>query len=257
MTSPLLHFPSGSAAISSAAVRAPNGAVSIHRNRHMVLSGTDHHHQRQARNVSRARMNFVAAASKNPIVVVDNYDSFTYNLCQYISDCGGEYIVFPNDAKTVDEIRAMKPSGVLVSPGPGCPEESGISLEIVETLGKENIPVFGVCMGHQCIGQAFGGNVIRAPAGVVHGKMSLVHHTGAGVLAGLPNPFKAARYHSLVIDRDTCPEDLEITAWCEDGTIMGVQHKKYPNIQGVQFHPESIITEDGKRIVQNFVTSLL
>lgn len=198
----------------------------------------------------------VLARSSGHIVVVDNYDSFTYNLCQYISDCGGEYVVFPNDAKTVAEIRDMKPAGVLVSPGPGCPEESGISLEIVETLGKENIPVFGVCMGHQCIGQAFGGDVIRAPSGVVHGKMSLVHHNGAGVLKGLPNPFKAARYHSLVIDRETCPDDLEITAWCDDGTIMAVQHKKYPNIQGVQFHPESIITEEGKKIVQNFINML-
>lgn len=198
-------------------------------------------------------MRHVAVRSSGRIVVVDNYDSFTYNLCQYISDCGGEYVVFPNDAKTVAEIRDMNPAGVLVSPGPGCPEESGISLEIVETLGKEDIPVFGVCMGHQCIGQAFGGNVIRAPSGVVHGKMSLVHHTGVGVLKGLPNPFKAARYHSLVIDRETCPKELEVTAWCDDGTIMAVQHVTYPHIQGVQFHPESIITEEGKTIVKNFI----
>lgn len=197
-----------------------------------------------------------SSTKEHPIVVVDNYDSFTYNLCQYISDCGGEYVVFPNDAKTVDEIRAMKPSGILVSPGPGCPEESGISLEIVQTLGSEGYPVFGVCMGHQCIGQAFGGDVIRAPSGVVHGKMSLVYHTGEGILEGLPNPFKAARYHSLVIDKESCPDDLEVTAWCEDGTIMAVRHKKYPSIQGVQFHPESIITEEGKRIVQNFVDSV-
>ncbi len=192
----------------------------------------------------------------NPIIVVDNYDSFTYNLCQYIGDCGGEYVVFPNDAKTVEEIRDMKPRGVLVSPGPGCPEESGISLEIVEAMGREGVPVFGVCMGHQCIGQAFGGRVIRAPSGVVHGKMSLVHHSNTGVLEGLPNPFQAARYHSLVIDRETCPDELEITAWCDDGTIMAVKHREYPNIQGVQFHPESIITQDGKTIVQNFVDSL-
>ena len=189
----------------------------------------------------------------NKIVIVDNYDSFTYNLVQYIGDCGGDYVVYPNDLKTVEEIKKLNPTAVLVSPGPGCPEESGISLEVI-SLGVElGIPVFGVCMGHQCIGQAFGGDVIRHPTGVMHGKMSLCYHNGEGVLAGLPNPFKAARYHSLVIDKESCPEDLEVTAWCEDGTIMAVRHRKYPNIQGVQFHPESVLTEDGKRIVQNFV----
>ncbi len=187
------------------------------------------------------------------IVIIDNYDSFTYNLVQYIGDCGGDYVVFPNDLKTVEEIKRLSPTAILVSPGPGAPIESGISLEVI-SLGVEfGIPVFGVCMGHQCIGQAFGGDVIRHPTGVMHGKMSLVWHTGEGVLAGLPNPFKAARYHSLVIDKESCPEDLEVTAWCDDGTIMAVRHKKYPNIQGVQFHPESVLTEDGTRIVQNFV----
>jgi anthranilate synthase component 2 len=190
------------------------------------------------------------------IIIVDNYDSFTYNLVQYVGDCGAEYIVIPNDLKTVEEIKAYKPSAILVSPGPGCPEESGISLDVI-SLGMElGIPVFGVCMGHQCIGQFFGGDVIRHPSGVMHGKMSLVSHTGEGVLEGLPNPFRAARYHSLVIDKENCPDDLEVTAWCEDGTIMAVRHKKYPNIQGVQFHPESVLTEDGKRIVRNFVRSI-
>ena len=150
----------------------------------------------------------------------------------------------------------MNPRGILVSPGPGRPEDSGISLEIIEKLGPEGFPIFGVCMGHQCIGQVFGGNVIRAPSGVMHGKSSLVWHNNTGLVAGLDNPFKAARYHSLVIDKETCPEDLEVTAWCEDGTIMAVRHKKYPKVQGVQFHPESIITDNGMRIVKNFVDTL-
>lgn len=191
-----------------------------------------------------------------PVIVVDNYDSFTYNLCQYLGDLGCDYLVFPNDTKTVDEIHQMKPKGILVSPGPGRPEDSGISLEIVEKLGRVGYPIFGVCMGHQCIGQVFGGRVIRAPCGVMHGKTSPVFHTNTGLLRGLDNPFNAARYHSLVIDKDSCPDALEVTAWCEDGTIMAVRHIEYPNIQGVQFHPESIITDHGKLIVKNFVDSL-
>lgn len=188
--------------------------------------------------------------------MVDNYDSFTYNLCQYLGDLGCEYVVYANDEKTVEEIQAMNPAGILVSPGPGRPEDSGISLEIIEKLGPAGFPVFGVCMGHQCIGQVFGGRVVRAPSGVMHGKTSPVWHTDTGLLQGLDNPFKAARYHSLVIDKGSCPEDLEVTAWCEDGTVMAVRHRRYPHIQGVQFHPESIITDNGKRIVQNFVESL-
>ncbi|KAI3426122.1 hypothetical protein D9Q98_008500 [Chlorella vulgaris] len=194
--------------------------------------------------------------AKGPVVVVDNYDSFTYNLCQYLGDLGCEYVVFPNDQKSVEEIRAMNPRGILVSPGPGRPEDSGISLEIIEKLGPLGFPVFGVCMGHQCIGQVFGGSVVRAPSGVMHGKTSPVFHVDSGLLEGLDNPFKAARYHSLVIDKESCPEELEVTAWCEDGTIMGVRHRTYPHIQGVQFHPESIITDNGRRIVANFVHSL-
>ncbi|PSC67532.1 anthranilate synthase component II [Micractinium conductrix] len=195
-------------------------------------------------------------APRGPVVVVDNYDSFTYNLCQYLGDAGCDYIVFPNDAKSVAEIAAMNPRGILVSPGPGRPEDSGISLEIIQKLGPLGFPVFGVCMGHQCIGQVFGGNVVRAPSGVMHGKTSPVWHTNTGLVEGLDNPFKAARYHSLVIEKDSCPEELEVTAWCEDGTIMAVRHKAYPHIQGVQFHPESIITDNGMRIVRNFVDSL-
>ncbi len=165
-------------------------------------------------------------------------------------------MVFKNDEATVDQIESAKPKGILVSPGPGTPEESGISLETVEKLGP-NFPLFGVCMGHQCIGQVFGGKIIRAKCGVMHGKTSPVFHTDEGVLKGLSTPFNAARYHSLVIEDETFPEDqLEITAWTEDKTIMAVQHKDMKHIQGVQFHPESIITDNGMRILKNFVDSL-
>ncbi|KAJ9514648.1 hypothetical protein QJQ45_028356 [Haematococcus lacustris] len=211
------------------------------------------------------------ASSKGPVVVIDNYDSFTYNLCQspgytlsrlaasmplqYLGDCGCEYVVIKNDEKTTEEIRAMNPRGILVSPGPGKPIESGISLQAVRELGPD-FPLFGVCMGHQCIGEAFGGDVVRAPGGVMHGKTSPVFHNNQGLLEGLPNPFLAGRYHSLVIKQDTLPAELEVTAWTDDGTIMGVRHKHHPHIQGVQFHPESIITESGKLIVKNFVTTM-
>ncbi|CAL5221754.1 g4006 [Coccomyxa viridis] len=192
---------------------------------------------------------------QGPVVLVDNYDSFTYNLSQYLGDLGCEHVVFKNDEKTVEEIASMNPRGILVSPGPGRPEDSGISLQIVEQLGPR-IPVFGVCMGHQCIGQIFGGRIIRAPGGVMHGKTSLVYHNNTSLMKGLDNPFQAARYHSLVIDKDSCPDDLEVTAWTEDGIIMGVQHRQHAHIQGVQFHPESVITDRGKTIVQNFIDAL-
>jgi len=194
-------------------------------------------------------------ASPRPVVLIDNYDSFTYNLSQYLGDCGCEHVVYKNDEKTVEEIRAMRPRGVMVSPGPGRPEDSGISLEVVRDLGPE-FGVFGVCMGHQCIGQVFGGNIVRAPTGLMHGKSSPVYHReGADtILRGLPSPFQAARYHSLVIDRVGFPDDeLEVTAWTEDETIMAVKHRKYPLIQGVQFHPESIITDNGLLIIKNWV----
>lgn len=174
---------------------------------------------------------------------------------QYLGALGAHYVVHPNDALTVDELAALDPAGVLVSPGPGAPRESGVSLETVARLGP-TVPLLGVCMGHQCIGEAFGGAVVRAPGGVVHGKAHPVFHSGAGVLAGLPSPFNAARYHSLVIDRATCPPCLEVTAWTEDGTVMGVRHVDHPHIQGVQFHPESIITDGGMAIVENWVKSL-
>lgn len=194
------------------------------------------------------------------ILVIDNYDSFTYNLVQYLGELGaelpvaGNLRVFRNDEITVDEITALKPDGIVISPGPGTPDDSGVSLEIIEKLGP-TLPILGVCLGHQSIGQVFGGNVVRA-AELMHGKTSPVFHTGQGVFAGLENPFLATRYHSLVIDRPTCPDVLEITAWVEDGTIMGVQHRDYPHLQGVQFHPESILTESGLQILRNFLLSL-
>jgi anthranilate synthase component 2 len=204
------------------------------------------------------RAALATASSDRPVVIIDNYDSFTYNLSQYLGDCGCEHVVYKNDEKTVDEIRRMNPRGVMVSPGPGRPEDSGISLQACAELGPE-FGVFGVCMGHQCIGQVFGGTIVRAPTGLMHGKSSLVwHRTDMDtVLSGLPDPFQAARYHSLVISREGFPEDeLEVTAWTEDETIMAVKHKKYPLIQGVQFHPESIITENGLLIIKNWVRAI-
>ena len=179
------------------------------------------------------------------------------NPQQYLGTLGCDYVVVANDACTVAEIAAMNPAGVLVSPGPGAPEESGISLEAVAKLGPQ-FPLFGVCMGHQCIGRAFGGDVVRAPGGVMHGKTSPVTHSGVGLLKGLPSPFLAARYHSLVIDSGSCPDCLEVTARTQDdeGVIMAVRHRDYPWVQGVQFHPESIITDGGMIIVKNFVDSL-
>jgi anthranilate synthase component 2 len=175
---------------------------------------------------------------------------------QYLGNLGCDYVVVANDACSVADIAAMNPAGVLVSPGPGAPEESGISLEAVAKLGPR-FPLFGVCMGHQCIGRAFGGNVVRAPGGVMHGKTSAVTHAGVGLLEGLPSPFLAARYHSLVIEADSCPDCLEVTARTqEDGVIMAVRHRDFPWVQGVQFHPESIITDGGMAIVKNFVDSL-
>lgn len=194
--------------------------------------------------------------SNDPIVVIDNYDSFTYNLCQYMGELGFHFEVYRNDELTVEELKRKNPRGVLISPGPGTPQDSGISLQTVFELGP-TIPVFGVCMGLQCMGEAFGGKIIRAPSGVMHGKSSLVYYDEKGedgLLAGLPNPFLAGRYHSLVIEKESFPDDeLEVTAWTEDGLIMAARHKKYRHMQGVQFHPESIITPDGKTIVRNFV----
>jgi len=272
--------------------------------------------------VAARRAAAAAAATDRPVVLIDNYDSFTFNLSQvrsrrrrtrrnanaharrssphtntptphdrrarergspsspspltderkptkttlhdtqYLGDLGCDHVVVKNDEVTVDQIRAMNPIGVMVGPGPGTPEDSGIALEAVKELGPE-FGVFGVCMGHQCIGQVFGGRIIRAPCGLMHGKSSPVWHKDTNdddddgeptLLRGLPSPFNAARYHSLVIARDGFPDDeLEITAWTEDETIMAVRHRRYPKIQGVQFHPESIITESGLTIIANWV----
>ncbi|KAJ4710149.1 Anthranilate synthase [Melia azedarach] len=194
--------------------------------------------------------------NKNPIIVIDNYDSFTYNLCQYMGELGCHFEVYRNDELTVEELKRKNPRGVLISPGPGAPQDSGISLQTVLELGPA-VPLFGVCMGLQCIGEAFGGKIVRSPFGVMHGKSSLVHYDEKGedgLFTGLSNPFTAGRYHSLVIEKESFPsEELEITAWTEDGLIMAARHKKYKHLQGVQFHPESIISTEGKTIVRNFI----
>jgi anthranilate synthase component II len=194
------------------------------------------------------------------ILVIDNYDSFTYNIVQYLGELGAEFPVsqdiqvFRNDQISLDQIRALKPDGIVISPGPGTPDDSGVSLEILRELGP-TVPIFGVCLGHQSIGQIFGGKVVAAPE-LMHGKVSAVHHTGVGVFAGLANPMTATRYHSLVIERESCPDVLEITAWVDDQTIMGVRHRDYPHIQGVQFHPESVLTQSGKDLMRNFLREL-
>ncbi|XP_010460409.1 PREDICTED: anthranilate synthase beta subunit 1, chloroplastic [Camelina sativa] len=197
-----------------------------------------------------------SSKQKGPIIVIDNYDSFTYNLCQYMGELGCHFEVYRNDELTVEELKSKNPRGILISPGPGAPQDSGISLQTVLELGPR-VPLFGVCMGLQCIGEAFGGKIVRSPFGVMHGKSSMVHYDEKGeegLFSGLSNPFLVGRYHSLVIEKDTFPSDeLEVTAWTEDGLVMAARHRKYKHIQGVQFHPESIITTEGKTIVRNFI----
>ncbi len=184
------------------------------------------------------------------LVVIDNYDSFTYNLVQYFGELGAEMKVLRNDAATVEEIRALKPSRICISPGPCSPNEAGISCEVIEAFGGE-IPVFGVCLGHQSIGQVYGGDVVRADQ-LMHGKTSMIHHEGKSVFKGLSNPFEATRYHSLIVKKETLPDCLEVTAWTDDGLIMGLKHKEL-NVHGVQFHPESILTNEGKQLLKNFL----
>ena len=184
------------------------------------------------------------------VLLIDNYDSFTYNLVQALGELGAEPVVFRNDAIDIAGIRAEKPDAVIISPGPGRPEQSGVSLAVVTELGGE-IPLLGVCLGHQCVGQAFGAVVVRAPQ-LMHGKTSAISHTGAGIFAGLPNPFEATRYHSLILDRASSPPVLEITAETADGVVMGVRHREL-EIVGVQFHPESILTPDGPTLLANFL----
>jgi anthranilate synthase component 2 len=194
------------------------------------------------------------------ILVIDNYDSFTYNLVQYFGELATDFPVandiqiVRNDKMTVDEIKTLNPDAIVISPGPGRPEDAGISLDAIAQFGQK-LPILGVCLGHQSIGQVFGGKIVSAPE-LMHGKTSQVSHKGIGIFQGLENPLTATRYHSLVIERETCPEVLEITAWVEDGTIMGVRHRNYPHIQGVQFHPESVLTSLGKELLRNFLRTL-
>jgi anthranilate synthase/aminodeoxychorismate synthase-like glutamine amidotransferase len=185
--------------------------------------------------------------------MIDNYDSFTFNLVQYLGELHDDVRVFRNDKITVAEIQELKPQAIVISPGPCTPKEAGVSVDVVKQLGP-TIPLLGVCLGHQSIGYAFGGNIIRAPY-LMHGKVSEILHDGKRIYTGMPNPFIATRYHSLIIERKTCPDCLEISSQTKDGLIMGVRHKKYP-IEGVQFHPESILTQSGKTLLKNFLSSI-
>jgi len=184
------------------------------------------------------------------VLVIDNYDSFVYNLVQYLGELGADPLVVRNDERTIAGLVALEPDAVLVSPGPGTPDDAGVSNDVITTFAG-TVPVLGVCLGHQCLGQVYGGRVVRAPQ-IMHGKTSLVHHHGVGVFAGLPDPFEATRYHSLVVDRASVPHCLEITAETDDGIVMGLRHKEL-GVEGVQFHPESILTAGGHDLVRNFL----
>jgi anthranilate synthase/aminodeoxychorismate synthase-like glutamine amidotransferase len=184
------------------------------------------------------------------LLLIDNYDSFTYNLYQYLGELGEETRVIRNDEMSAEAALALDPERVVISPGPGTPDQAGISLDVIRGAAGR-IPLLGVCLGHQALGQAFGGRVVRAPK-VMHGKTSEIHHDGRTVFAGLPQPFTATRYHSLVVDRASVPEGLEISAWTEDGVVMGLRHKQHA-LEGVQFHPESILTSSGKDLLRNFL----
>ena len=188
------------------------------------------------------------------LLLIDNYDSFTYNLVHYLGTLGTEIEIRRNDAIDVQEAMAMKPAGILLSPGPCDPDQAGICLALTQAAAETRTPLLGVCLGHQSIGQAFGGNVVRCQE-IVHGKMGTMHHSGKGLFKGLPTPYEATRYHSLIVERETLPDVLEVTAELEDGTIMGLQHRDLP-IHGVQFHPESIRSEHGHALLQNFVNEM-
>ena len=191
------------------------------------------------------------------LLVLDNYDSFTFNLVQYLGELAPEHPIAAelrverNDALTLEQIRALAPDAILISPGPGDPDQSGVCLEVLQQLSP-TIPTLGVCLGHQSIAQVYGGKVVRAKE-LMHGKTSPVHHSGQGVFEGLPNPLTATRYHSLIAERESLPDCLEITAWLDDGTIMGLRHREFPHIQGVQFHPESVLTQEGHALLANFL----
>jgi len=185
------------------------------------------------------------------VVVIDNYDSFVYNLVQYLGELGADPVVRRHDEASLSELRELAPDAVLVSPGPGRPEDAGVSNDAIRVFGEDGVPVLGVCLGHQCIGQLYGGDVVRAPQ-VMHGKTSEIHHDDAGVFAGLPDPITATRYHSLVVARDSVPAELVVSAETDDGLVMGLRHRELP-VEGVQFHPESILTESGHALLKNFL----
>ncbi len=187
------------------------------------------------------------------ILLLDNYDSFTYNLYQYLAELGAAVVVKRNDELSVADIASMAPAKIVISPGPCTPNEAGVSVDVIRQLGG-HIPILGVCLGHQAIGAAYGGSVVRAPQ-VMHGKLSAIHHAGIGVFTGLPQPFDATRYHSLIVRREDLPDVLEVTAWTDDGIIMGLRHRELP-VEGVQFHPESIMTSSGKALLRNFVEAV-
>jgi anthranilate synthase/aminodeoxychorismate synthase-like glutamine amidotransferase len=184
------------------------------------------------------------------VLVIDNYDSFVYNLVQYLGELGADPVVRRHDEVPLDELVALDPDAVLISPGPGRPEDAGLSNDVIRHFAGRR-PVLGVCLGHQCIGQIYGGEVVRAPE-IMHGKTSVIRHDGTGVFAGLPDPFEATRYHSLVVDRDSVPDELEITAWTDDGVVMGLRHRTLA-VEGVQFHPESVLTASGHDLLRNFL----
>jgi para-aminobenzoate synthetase component 2 len=192
------------------------------------------------------------------LLVLDNYDSFTYNLVQYLGELAADHPlaadlrVERNDALNLEAIKRLNPAAILISPGPGDPDQAGVCLEVIQQLGS-SVPILGVCLGHQCLAQAFGGRVVRAPQ-LMHGKTSPVHHNNAGVFSGLPDPLTATRYHSLIAERSSLPACLEVTAWLEDGTIMGLKHRQHHALQGVQFHPESVLTQAGHHLLANFLT---
>jgi anthranilate synthase/aminodeoxychorismate synthase-like glutamine amidotransferase len=187
------------------------------------------------------------------LLVIDNYDSFAYNLVQYLGELGAALAVHRNDAVTVDAVEALSPSAIVVSPGPGAPADAGISPEVIRRFAGRR-PILGVCLGHQAIGEVFGGRIARAPR-PIHGKTSRIHHDGRGIFAGLPDPFEATRYHSLIVERGSVPDCLEVSAWTDDGLVMGLRHRSAP-VDGVQFHPESILTTAGKALLANFVQSV-
>lgn len=184
------------------------------------------------------------------LLLIDNYDSFTYNLYQYLAELGADVVVRRNDAVTLADVERVAPERIVISPGPGSPSSAGVSLTLIRALGDQ-VPVLGVCLGHQSIGAAYGGRIVRAPE-LRHGKASTVYHDDRGVLAGLPDPFQAIRYHSLVVERESLPDCLEVTAWTDDGLIMGLRHRTFA-VEGVQFHPESVLTEGGHRLLANFL----